>query len=562
MKRALFPCAILAAALLACGCDTGNSNNNTTVTDTTTKDTGSTTSSTVSSSDYSASVAATAATYSSADVIANVTFGNTISIDLTALTARLDSGTANDITESGLTLVTDGTTSLIVAKTTYGITITSTLTTVVCYGLTGTYTGTVTVSSAAAYELYLNGVSITAAAGPALDLESSQKAFIDTASGTTNTLTDSSTRSMTMKAAVYCKGPMVFSGSGSLTINGSYKHGIFSGDYIRIAGGTLAVNVSAKDAIRSVNGFIFDDGTLTIKATGTTTDDESKGIKVEGVDSSSGTGKGYIVINGGTIAITSVSKGITASWDIDEDTEDSDSSNNPTPYLTVNNGVISITTTGTPYEYTSGSTTVSCSPEGIESKTDLTINGGYITIATADDCVNAGSSITINDGYLYCMSSANDAIDSNGTMTITGGVIVAGGASAPEGSFDCDQNTFTITGGTFVGIGGASSTPTASSCTQNAVILGSGTAGSTLSIVSSSGTVAFACIIPKSCTAILLSAPAIATGTEYTVYSGGSATGTNCHYGLYLGTLSATGGTAGTSFTVSSTVTSAGTATH
>ena len=81
----------------------------------------------------------------------------------------------------------------------------------------------------------------------------------------------------------------------------------------RVCEGTLEVNVSARDAIRSVNGFIFDDGDLTITGTGTTMDDESKGIKVEG--SEDNPGEGFIVINGGTLDITTVSKAVTASWD-------------------------------------------------------------------------------------------------------------------------------------------------------------------------------------------------------------------------------------------------------
>jgi hypothetical protein len=111
--------------------------------------------------------------------------------------------------------------------------------------------GTLSVSSEGDYQLYLDGVTITGSDGPALNLESSQKAFIVTASGTTNVLTDSATRTtMTMKAALYGKGPMVFSGEGTLIVTGSYKHGIFSKDYIRVRSGELDVAVSAKDAVR------------------------------------------------------------------------------------------------------------------------------------------------------------------------------------------------------------------------------------------------------------------------------------------------------------------------
>lgn len=506
---------------------------------------------------FAVSVAASASSYDPADLVDNSTFDYGVSINFTANTAQLSSGPVQTITSDGVTLLTTGGKSLTITKTSYGITISSAVAANVRYELTGTLAGTLTVTSSSVYQLYLNGTAITGYAGPALDLESTQKVFIVSAPGTSNTLADSSTRSMTMKAALYGKGAMVFSGSGGLSVTGSYKHGIFSNDYIRVRGGALNVAVSAKDAIRSVNGFIYDDGVLTVNATGTTTGDESKGIKVEGSETT-GTGKGYIVINGGYITVTSVGKAISAGWDMDEDATTTDTSDDPAPYVTINNGIITATTTGTPYEYISNGVTVSCSPEGIEAKTDLTINSGYITINTTDDGLNAGSSITINGGYLYSASTSNDAIDSNGIMTITGGVIVAIGSAVPEAAFDCDQNTFTITGGTFVGIAGSTSTPTAGTCTQNTLILGSGTKGNTLALKAANGATAFSFAIPQTYATMLLSSPAITTGTRYTHYTGGSATADKLFKGLYLGNPSYSGGTAGSSFTVSSCVTNLG----
>lgn len=516
-------------------------------------------SSSIDTAPYAVSVAETASTYDAADVVDNVLFGAAITIDFTTNTAQLaGDATIYAITAGGVTPVTGVT----IAQTTYGITITSTVSANVAYTLTGTLNGTLTVKSSSPYQLSLNGVTINATAGPALDLESTQKVFIVAAAGTTNTLTDASARSMTMKAALYGKGPMVFSGDGSLSVTGSYKHGIFCNDYIRVRGGTLTVAVSTRDGIRAVNGFIFDDGNLTINATGITTDDESKGIKVEGSESTSGAGKGFIVINGGYITITSAGKAITAGWDIDEDASTAATTDDPDPYVIVNNGVLSLTTTVTPYEYTSNGTTVSCSPEGIEGKSRLTINSGYLTINTTDDCLNAGDALTINGGYLSCTASHNDAIDCNGNLTIAGGNIVAIGAGAPEGSFDYDDDdpattfAFTISGGTFVGIGGNTARP--NSCTQNVVVLGGLTSGSTMALKANDGTVVFAYTIPQSYATMILSSPDITTGTTYTLYTGGTAAADYTFNGLFLDDLSYSGGTAGGSFTVSSRLTQIG----
>ena len=547
MKKLFNFCLIIVLLLFLAGCgsDSGSGKS-----DTDTKDTAS-----VDSTGYTASVSGTASTYNAADLVANTTFSDTVEINLTDKTVKLSTGTAyQDFSSSSITIMT----GLTVAVTTYGVTITSTVSSAVKYSLTGTLSGTLTVNSTSAYQLYLNGVTINGSSGPALDLESSAKVFIVLADGTVNTLTDISTRSgMTMKAALYGKGVMVFGGTGTLSVSGNYKHGIFCNDYIRICGGTLNVSVTVKNAIQSVNGFIFDDGTLTIKATGTTIDDESKGIKVEGSEST-GTGKGYVVINGGTITITSVSKGITAAWDIDEDVTTTATTDDPSPYVIINSGVITITTTGTPYEYTSGGTTVSCSPEGIEGKTNLTVNSGYIIINTSDDCLNAGTSIAINGGYIYCKSTSNDSIDSNGTITINGGVVVAIGSSAPEGAFDCDTNTFAVTGGTFIGIGGTVSRPTASACTQNVVILGSLTSGTTMALVSSDGAEVFAYTIPQTYSTMILSSPDITTGIKYKIYTKGSASADALFNGLYLGSISYDDGSSSSSITISSRLTQSG----
>ena len=79
------------------------------------------------------------------------------------------------------------------------------------------------------------------------------------------------------------------------------------------------------------------------------------------------------------------------------------------------------------------------------------MNGGDVSVYSYDDCMNASKSIVINGGNIYCYSSGNDGVDSNGTLTITGGTIVSIGTTSPEEGFDCDQNTFKITGGTILG---------------------------------------------------------------------------------------------------------------
>ena len=108
--------------------------------------------------------------------------------------------------------------------------------------------------------------------------------------------------------------------------------------------------------------------------------------------------------------------------------------------------------------------------EGIESKNTLTINDGTLILNSYDDCINASKAVNIKGGNIYCYSSNDDGVDSNGTLSVSGGLVIAIGSTSPEDGFDCDQNNFAIIGGTLLGLGGSSSTPTSNSCTQRSVL--------------------------------------------------------------------------------------------
>lgn len=395
--------------------------------------------------------------------------------------------------------------------------------------LSGSYKGTVTVNATkSGYAVVLDNAYITAQDGPALNLLSKSRVFVVCESGTENVLTDSAERNgNTKKAALYAKGALVLSAPsgkvpGKLTVNAGYKHGIYSDDYILVTGGDVTVNDSGRDCIRSVNGFIMNSGNIVLNGTGSKTDEESKGIKVDGEENKKHPGEGFIIINGGCITSTTVSKGISAGWKIAEDAETETTDDDPNPYLTINGGSLNITTTGKPYEYTtSDGTTVNNSPEGIEAKNDLTINGGIIMIRTADDCINAGKAVIINGGVIDVISTENDAIDANGTLTFNGGSITATGGRDPECAFDCDFNTFLINGGTVVGTGGSNYTSPASSSKQHVIIWNvTASKGDVITVEDSSGL----CILKHTCKAdsstMVLSSPLFTSGSSYTVKCG------------------------------------------
>jgi hypothetical protein len=216
--------------------------------------------------------------------------------------------------------------------------------------------------------------------------------------------------------------------------------------------------------------------------------------------------------------------------------------------LTVNNGDFTLSSTKD-------------GGEGLESKNILTINGGTIAIETIDDCINASNSIVVNDGKIYCKASNNDAIDSNGTITINGGLIVAIGASSPECGFDCDNNTFKITGGTIFAIAGSTSNPTTSVCTQPIVkYTASVTANSRITITDSNTSPIMSFSVPSGISGsrvMLFTSPKIATGQSYSIYTGGSITNGDTFKNLTTGG-SYTTGTQSTTFTPSSMLTTLG----
>lgn len=368
--------------------------------------------------------------------------------------------------------------------------------------------GMIQVDTQEEVKLVLSGVSITNSDGAAIYVKSAEACYIETTEGTENVLTDGTAYEETddeQKGTVFSNDRLVLSGAGTLTVNGNYKHAVCSDDEVYVVSGTYELTAE-KDGIHTNNWISVADGSLNIVST----DD---GMQSEGP----------IEIKGGNITIAAEDKGITAYGD-----------------LTVTEGTVSIS---------------KCT-EGLESKNDMTIDGGTIEIVGSDDGLNARTSITINEGTLYVEISAGDAIDSNGTMEINGGLILAFGAQAPEGGIDCDMNEIVINGGTVIGTGGTNSSPSETESSQVSVLLGSASQGDTIGILDSAGNTVFAFEVPKAYSNMLLSVETITSGQEYTVYTGGTIAGDSYHGYYENGTYE--GGTESISFTVDGMVVSAG----
>ena len=107
-----------------------------------------------------------------------------------------------------------------------------------------------------------------------------------------------------------------------------------------------------------------------------------------------------------------------------------------------------------------GTTTVTTSgngAEGLESKTQINIEGGQHYFKCYDDCINSKGKIFFNGGVTVCFSNGNDAVDSNagqaGAITIGNGIAFAYTTKgSPEEGFDCDNNNYIRITGTGIGI--------------------------------------------------------------------------------------------------------------
>ncbi len=305
----------------------------------------------------------------------------------------------------------------------------------------------------------------------------------------TNTITGcTDSTGETQTNAIKATGSFVISGDGTLNVTANTKNGIVSDDVIVIQSGnvnvTLNPETSAGTGIKPVNGYVQNGGMVTVTGLNMTEGCENKGIKVDGDETESeyGAGKGYILINGGAITINTSGKGMSAGFDTSEDGDLTSSVNDPLADVFINNGLIKVTTYATPREDTYASDGTSnddgVSPEGIEGKHSVVINGGKIIINTTDDCINASidgvATIIINDGLIYARSTENDSIDCNGTIVINGGTLLALGSGMPEGGIDCDMdNYFTYTGGTIIATGGTNQIPSSSATTGHVIYCGS-----------------------------------------------------------------------------------------
>ena len=356
----------------------------------------------------------------------------------------------------------------------------------VCYVVSGTTTnGSLTVLGDKKYAVKLNDVSITNPDSAALNLLSGKRAYILLPSGSINTLADGSGGSH--KGALYCKGKLLFNGTGSLSVTGNTNNGIHSADYIVFRkGNKVYVKSTANHGIKANDGVFVNGGILNV---------EVSAAAAKGINSES-----HVIVNGGRTTVITSGNGV---YDTDDKEAKGAAGIKADSTLTVNGGELWLKSTGSGgkginvdmeatfnggnvYVVTTGgqfkSNNDTSSPKGIKVDGNLTINGGTIWVRTSgyngegietksvltitggevasyayDDAINSKSDMTISGGYVYAQGQHNDGLDANGNCYIKGGLVYAICSGTPEVAIDANTEggkKLYVTGGTIIAVGG------------------------------------------------------------------------------------------------------------
>ena len=488
-----------------------------------------------------------------ADDVSKQTFATRVTIDMANPVAKTENGVEITVTNGHVTANHGSTTG-------------------VCYVVSGkTSNGSLTIDGKTDFMINLNDADINNPTSTALDLESKGAAYLVLTG--TNKLMDGSAEDH--KSTLYSKGKLLVSGTGALEVYGVYNNGIHSKSYVLFEKGiNLYVNaanhgIKGSDAI--INGGIINvetdgdgakgincDYNITINGGRTnvvctgdgewdTEDLETKAsscikcdsvLTIKGgevnVKATGSGGKGLkadweAYISGGKIRVITTgglyySNGTTESHDYKGNTDNLDDAYTSSPkgikigtkdvhgVLTISGGDLMVRTTGT-------------NGEGIESKGTLDISEGTVMVSAHDDAINSSGDLTISGGTVVVVGTDNDGIDANGDMYLKGGTLIAMGAGGAEAGIDInEQKKLYISGTKIFGIGGHVDGSLGSTTQGIVTTNGSVSANATVKISNGSNILASFTMPPYTYNngTILISAPGMENGSSYTLSLGES----------------------------------------
>jgi len=424
-----------------------------------------------------------------------------------------DDATATHITLNGTTATTDNATFVGVENSLVTIRVEGT------YVVTGDFTGQIAVDCGTAdkVQVVLKDVNIANNSGPCIFVKQADKVFLTLDEGSVNTLADgasyttTSDEDGTINAALFSKDDLTINGSGSLAVTGNYVHAIRCKDDLKVTGGNFVIS-SKEDAIKGKDSVMVLDGNFAISA---------------GDDAINS--KGYIIIDGGTFDIATCYEGIEAEL------------------IYINGGTTSIYATD---DGMNAANKTNSDEEADAYAATGRPNGGMNE--PGSQAGDANCLIQINGGYL-CIDAMGDAIDSNGSLEITGGTLLINGpTSNNDSALDFDLNA-TISGGTVLVLGPTGMAQNFTSGTQPFTFTSvSGQAGQTVAVTDASGTVLMSLKATKQFSVVQTSCASYSEGSSYNLVIGGTVSGADDHGFTQSGTVS---GGSTTSISASTTAT-------
>lgn len=313
------------------------------------------------------------------------------------------------------------------------------------YILTGALEGQIVINAGDSdkIQLVLSNAEIKCNDNSALYIKNADKVFITLAENSVNILSDGSEYKIydeenNVDAVIFSKSDLTINGSGSLNINGNYKHGIVSKDDLIITGGNICVTtvsdgISGKDCVKIA------DGNIAINS-------GSDGIISSNTED---TAKGYIYISGGNFDIHSQTDGIQTETALVIDGGEfsiitaggSESSttqhSNDFPMSGRNRGDQQQTENSILQTEQSNESSM----KAVKSGLSMTVNGGTFIIDSQDDSFHSNGDLSINGG-IFTVNSGDDAFHADSGLTVSGGEIDV--QSSYEG---LEGNQIDITGG-------------------------------------------------------------------------------------------------------------------
>lgn len=418
------------------------------------------------------------------------------------------------------------------------------------YRLSGDLDGRVVVAAPddALVVLLLDGADISTSNGSAIEVQSADDVAINLAAGSRNSVSDASSYAddADANAAIYSDADLTISGTGLLTVQGNGNDGITSKDDLVILSGDITVT-AADDALRGKDSLVVEGGTLDLTATG------GDGLKIDQEDDET---QGYILVTGGSIDIKAGDDGLQAQTDtvvtggkitasvaddgvkgevivsvgggeitVTESTEAMEAAN-----IGIFDGVIDLTSSDDGIN-ASGNDDLAAAASGsddsaaasgndAEENTDARPGGGDMGGEMGGGMSDSGERLEISGGMLT-VDAEGDGLDSNGSLTISGGdTVVYGPTRQGNGGIDANGD-IAITGGTLVSLSAGGMEPAPGDDGQGWLIASAQLdAGQEVAILNENGDTVANFTSRKAATGVTYSSPDIESGASYTLVSG------------------------------------------